>query len=416
MKSVSVLVGGTALAQLVAIAVLPILTRLYSPEDFSVLAAYVAALTILSSAACLRFDAAIPLPESETDSIHLLILSVISCVIVSTLLLVIVLVAPELVISIFRGEGLEGYFWILPFGVLFVGLYNSFQFLATRLNKFPAIARTKLSQAVIGSGMQISAGVMTVGTIGLLGGHLVYSCAGVFSLAFSCFKGKTAALKNIRLKKLRSLVKEYHHFPKYSTLEVLANNAGIHLPIILIASYSVGPEAGYVMLAMKVMQVPISLVGGAVGQVYLSKAAGADREGELDLLTKRTVRGLLKVGIAPLVIAGCVAPFMFSFIFGESWNRAGDLITWMTPWFIMQFISSPISTVMHVKGFQRAMLFLTGFGLLLRVGAIFFAYLTNPTFVVEAYAVSGFVFYSVCFFVFLNAAGVRIAELKRSVT
>lgn len=65
LKTVSILAGGTAFSQLLAILVLPILTRLYTPNDFSVLAVYLAILGILTSINCLRIEIAIPLPKKR---------------------------------------------------------------------------------------------------------------------------------------------------------------------------------------------------------------------------------------------------------------------------------------------------------------------------------------------------------------
>src|SRR5690606_42020419 len=45
-RGVSVLVGGTAGAQMILVLAAPLLTRLYSPEDFGVLAVYVGLLAI----------------------------------------------------------------------------------------------------------------------------------------------------------------------------------------------------------------------------------------------------------------------------------------------------------------------------------------------------------------------------------
>ncbi|MDC4533125.1 polysaccharide biosynthesis protein, partial [Acinetobacter baumannii] len=77
LKAVSVLVGGTAFAQLVGLICLPILTRLYSPEDYAVLGIYVAIVSILSVIACLRLEIAIPIPEKDAEAKSLLILSLL---------------------------------------------------------------------------------------------------------------------------------------------------------------------------------------------------------------------------------------------------------------------------------------------------------------------------------------------------
>src|SRR5690554_8147650 len=66
-RGVSVLIGGTASAQLLSVLAIPFITRLYSPDDFGLLAAFTAFLAFFTVLSAARFDLAIPLPESDQD-------------------------------------------------------------------------------------------------------------------------------------------------------------------------------------------------------------------------------------------------------------------------------------------------------------------------------------------------------------
>ena len=67
-RHVLVLVTGTTLAQLLAVAASPILTRLYSPEEFGLLTVYTAVLYIFALMGTLQYENAIPLPEDEESA------------------------------------------------------------------------------------------------------------------------------------------------------------------------------------------------------------------------------------------------------------------------------------------------------------------------------------------------------------
>ena len=75
-RGVGVLVGGTAGAQLISVLAAPLLTRLYSPEAFGILAAFSAILALCLVAAAGRYELAIPIPEKEDDAANLAALSV----------------------------------------------------------------------------------------------------------------------------------------------------------------------------------------------------------------------------------------------------------------------------------------------------------------------------------------------------
>ena len=65
---------GTAAGQLVSILLSPVLTRLYSPQQFGVLSVYTALLTILVVIASLRYELTVPMAASDEDAINLVAL------------------------------------------------------------------------------------------------------------------------------------------------------------------------------------------------------------------------------------------------------------------------------------------------------------------------------------------------------
>ena len=411
-RSITLLVGGTAFAQALMVLVLPILTRLYSPQDFSVLAVYASLLGIISVAACLRLDIAIPMPESDGDAANVLALALGFCLLVSVVTALPVLLAPVAIARLLHQPGLRAYLWLLPIGVLLAGTYSALQYWATRKKIFGVIAKTRMTQAIGAAGTQLGMGWLGLAPSGLLVGQAISSGAGVVGLGRRVLTVDRAALDDVSLPNMRRLFREYDRFPKYSTFEALANTGGIQLPVILIAALAIGPEAGFLMLGMRVIQVPMNLIGNAISQVYLAHAPEEYRAGTLGKFTAGILGGLMKTGVGPLLFAALVAPQAFALIFGEKWQRAGVLVAWMTPWFVAQLMSSPVSMVMHVRNRQRGMMILTIAGLCLRVGAIGAAAAFLPGRLSEMYAVSGAVFYLACFFIFSNLAGLRLQDYR----
>src|SRR5512133_567535 len=72
------LTGGTTFAQILTILSVPVLTRLYQPENFGVWALYSSIASIISVIICLRYDYSIMLPESDEDAVNLLGVSFLS--------------------------------------------------------------------------------------------------------------------------------------------------------------------------------------------------------------------------------------------------------------------------------------------------------------------------------------------------
>lgn len=408
--SVGTLVGGTAFAQALTVLALPLLTRLYTPAEFSVLAVYAAVLGILVVVACLRLEIAIPLPETDEEAASLLVMSLLSGLTLSVLLGLVVALNDSRLVKWLHVEELGPYIWLVPVGVALASAYSAFQYWSTRTKKFPRIARTRMAQALGGVGVQLGAGIAGFGPIGLLAGHAVSGGAGVLSLARDTWKHDRHVIRGVSIDSMRNALGRYSRFPKYSTWEGLANTAGIQVPVILIAAWAVGPEAGYLLLATRLMAAPMALIGGSVAQVYLAHAPKEMRADRLGAFTTKILSGLVKTGVGPLMFAGFVAAPVAGIVFGTEWRRAGELVAWMTPWFILQFLSSPVSMVMHVDGKQRQMLVLTIAGFLLRIVALTGAYFFRESSLAEVYALSGAVFYGVCAVIFYGVAKVSLVD------
>lgn len=409
--SVGTLVGGTAFAQALTVAALPVLTRLYTPAEFSVLAVYASILGILVAVACLRLEIAIPLPEDDGDAASLLVLALASGLGLSLLVGLVVLCFYAQILSALRMPAFAPYIWMVPIGMWLASAYAAFQYWSTRRKKFARIARTRMAQAVGGVGTQVGVGLLGTGPAGLLLGHMINGGAGAIGLARDAARYDGEVIKGVTPTSMRKVLRQYSRFPKFSTLEALANTAGVQVPVIIIAALALGPEAGYLMLATRLMAAPMALLGGSIAQVYLAHAPEELRSGRLGDFSARVLSGLIKTGVGPLLFAGIAAIPLAGLIFGREWERAGELVAWMTPWFVLQFLSSPVSMVMHVTDQQKALLLLTVGGLLLRLGAMWFAYSYFKNGFSEAYAVSGAVFYGLCFIVFYRAAGTRLAQV-----
>lgn len=395
LRNVSILAGGTAFSQLLIALSLPVLTRLYTAEDFSHLAVYMALMGVFTVVACLRYNLAIPLPDNEDDALALTVAAIFSGGLISFLIAVPVMAYPTEMARLIGKSSFVSYLWMLPFGVFLASIYAALQSWSARKKRFALIAKTQLSQAVGGTGMQLFAGSVAPTPFGLIFGHMLFGGLGVLGLLRNSLASDRELLKKVSWKGVIRSARAYKRFPLYSVPEAFFNTASVQVPVLIVAAHAVGPEAGFLMLAMRVLGIPMTLIGRSVSHVYLAEAAEKMRSGELTAFTRNTVVSLAKIGVIPLLMAGVASPYLFPLIFGASWERAGYVVSWMVPWFLVQFITTPVSSVLHVTGNLVAAMHLQFFGLIFRVGAVASVGLFMPHLMVETYAISGLVFYLV---------------------
>ena len=410
LRSVLILLSGTALGHIITGLGLVITARIYSPEDFNVLAVFSSAVAILSVSAALRFDVAVTVAETKSDAMSLVKLSILCSAFIALALGIVISLLPDIVLHRLGLEPIGAFFWFLPIAVFLASLYSALQGWFVRNSDFPLISTSRIVQSASAAAGQIGFGYAGVGPFGLILGSALNTGVGCLTLGARFIRSEWSNFYSLSSDKLVKTFSSYNKYPRYSTLEAICNSAALQVPIIIIASLAVGPEAGYMMLAMTVMQAPMALVGTAVGQVYISQAPEKFRTKDLAAFTLKTLAGLNKTGTGPLIFAALIAPNAFALVFGEQWRRSGEIVAWMTPWFIMQFLTAPLSMSIYVTGHQRLGLILQMAGLVLRVGFILLAYFWLQSELVEAYALSGFLFYLCYLFIVLSVVDVRSAQ------
>lgn len=401
------LVSGTLAGRLIAIAAMPVITRLYSPADFALLATYLGVVSLVAVVACFRLDVAIPVARDQADAGQLLVLSLLIAGAVSLLSLALVTAMPGTLAGMLGQPRIAPWLWLVPVGILFSSSYSALQWWATRAKRFGSIAITRVTQAVLGAVTTIGLGVAGLAPVGLLVGNLLNSSAGSLRLLVDMWRRDRPSFARPSLSSLLSTLNRYRRFVVYSTPEALINTAGVQLPVLLIAAL-VGSEAGFLLLAQQVMAIPMSLLGSSIAQVYVSRAPDRLSEGKLAEFTLETMTRLAAIALGPVILLGLVAPFVFVAVFGPEWARSGEIMRWMAPWMALQFITSPVSMVLLITNRQPAMLALTTIGLVARVGTVgaFFA-LLGPQYAVIGLVVGSLIYYAVVFVFATRAANFR---------
>ena len=394
-RHVAILVSGTAMGQIAVVAASPIVTRLYTPEEFGVLGVYIALLGIIGVIAGLRYEFAIPLPKSIIGAANLLALSLVCVVITSALLTSFIFIFYQQIPCWLHTPAIATYLWILPIGVFLTGLFQSFNYWAIRRKNFSGIALTSVQQGVGGAAAQLVLGYYGFGATGLITGQIIGQCAGLSALVKGAYINDKVQLKKLSWQRITLMAKRYSRFPKYTTWQAMANTSSAMLPLILFASLLSPAIAGLYMLAQRTLSMPLSLVGRSIGQVFHSRAAEAYHEGTLDQLTLKAFQRLLRVGLGPLIFIGVLAPDLFALFFGEKWRQSGIYAQWMVPWLVAQFVVSPLSIVSSVTGHQVGELVSQIIFVVVRIGALLFGtIIVGKNMAIEFFAVSGLLVYT----------------------
>lgn len=405
-RGVSVLVGGTVGAQALMVLASPLLTRLYTPEDFGLLAVYASILSLFTVIASLRYELAIPLPEKDPEAAHVAILSLLIVGSVTTISAVIIQLGGAHLAQLINAPSMTGYLWLIPMGVFAIGCYQVFNYWAIRTKSFGNIAKTRISQSVATLAVQLAG--FKLGVLALMLGQTGGQAVGVMSLARPALKGPH--FKAWQWSDLKKVAARYKSFPIFSTWGGFLNTASMQLPPLLFAIFFSAGVAGLYALAHRVLAMPMSIVGSAVGNVFFANAAEAYREDKLAPLFESVYSKLVSIIMPVMLVLMVDAPRLFAFVFGANWEEAGELARWMAPWLAVVFVASPLSVLFEILEKQKLFMCFQGLMLFLRVMAIGIGFQYNSMIL----AVILFSFFSMlCWVGFLTwAAGYAKSQLR----
>lgn len=347
-KNVAILSGGAAVAQLIAVVASPILTRLYTPEEFGILAVFVALLATLSAASSLKYHLAVPLVDDHNDALHVLLLSFIINILYGILIGILSYFAYNYFFKFENLVRVAQYIWILPISVTALGIYESLKFWAIRQGHFKHIAKTKITQNAIMVGVQIS--LYPFGPIGLVLGDALGRSGGSVTLAKMAWSQIKRIPIVLSFQVLKKIAVRYKRFPLFSSGSGILNSLGLQLIPLLIAGVLGSAIAGLYTLTEKVAGIPMKMIGQSYSQVYYREAI---RVVKVDIISlnklynKQTVI-LFFIGLVPVTIFMLLGKTGFEYIFGSQWGKSGLFIQILAPMLLAQFIVVPLSQTLNI--------------------------------------------------------------------
>lgn len=353
------LAGGAAVGQLIGLAIYPIITRLYTPQDVGILAVYTSIVGIVGVVGCLRYEQAIVLPYAARDALAIAVLSLVSAVFVSLMSSLMLLVWPP----INPAYGLPQQAFVaamVPVGIFAVSLYMIANMLALRMKLFSPIGRTRIIQAVLGASVQLGGAPLGLGAIPLVVGQVTSQSSGAIGLGISA----SAAFRDGKVRRsivrVRYVARRYRKFVLVGTPSAALNTAGLLLGPVLV-SHSFGIEkAGYFGLATLLLSAPVQLVGKSSAQVFFTNSAKRFHANRATVKTdlRRLSSRLALMCVAPVCLVAFFAPWLFSSLFGAIWEPSGRLATVLVVPYALAVVSAPAAQVFLLAERQELSLYL----------------------------------------------------------
>lgn len=403
LRSVALLASATAIGQFILLIFTPLLTRLYDPKEFGLLAVFNAIFAIIVVASSFRYELAIPLPKDDTDGRVLVAVSLSINAAIALIALVIFVAYGPIISTWLSTPEIGPYLPLVALVLLGGGSFKVLTYWSVRKANFRSFARAKLTQAIANVIIQVAAGFAGLGALGLIFGQFVGYSAGTTGLFRTVgFAKNKMSLGDLRLR-ATTLLREHIRFAIYDAPGALINVFSTQLPNILLAVFFGPSVAGLYMLADRVLSTPASLLSQAIGQVLFSRSTGDKPDSGLRTTTVQIVFRLALLTIPAVVVMFFSGQYLFALIFGRNWLGAGTFACWLAIGIAPLFIYGSISLVLSPTGGQALALYIHSSLLAFRVGAMGVGiYLQSPLALVIGFSLVNAVGYSFAIFMVLR--------------
>ncbi len=370
-KNIFILVSGGTIAQVIPLLAEPILSRVFTPEEFGVFEIYAALVTILGIIGTARYEMAVILPRTENKAVNVLGLTLVIGAAFSLVILLLFYLASDWVLSVIPAEHFSPYLFYVPVGIFLFTINRGMIQWHMRQKQMKAISYSKITESSTKAGSSILLGTMNFSTLGLIWGQLT----GLFFAAVYMFgkflRSDRKKSKFLSMSQMFSQARKYSEFPKINVPIALSEALQISGAIFLFSFYFDNSTVGEFSKALRILLIPIFLISTPISQAFYQKASrdylnGRDISADL----RRIVFNLLKWSVLPMIAFVFISPWLFGFALGPLWVASGEYARFLVFWLFLRYLTLPAAMIPLIIDRQRIFLLFNLIGNAIMIASI----------------------------------------------
>ncbi|MDC5423413.1 oligosaccharide flippase family protein [Acinetobacter baumannii] len=389
--------SGVVLAQLITAASIPLLSRLYSPEDFSLFGVYFSISSILVAFVTLRLETLLP---KEQDEGIVYKLNIIINIVYLTLIPLCLIAGFSLYI-VNSQLYFKDLFWIffIVFAAITFSLFNTINILNVRRNEMSLVNKARISRSFISIFFQV---ILSAVKGGLFLGEVLGRFWGLMYLA------KKDYFK-INLKIALNFIREKINYIKYALTANFFNILGLNIYPILTLKYYDSVMVGKFFFVQKILSAPVTMISQSVSIALLGDFKKIIEEDKFLLINKMNKISFIFFSISLVLFFLCAfsLEYIESFIFGSQWIGVYKYIYMLIPFLVGQVAFTPFSQILLLVGGEKKQLIWDLTRLILVFLSVFTPLIFNMqnSFVVSLciYSIANFFMYLIHYFLLIGA-------------
>ncbi len=362
---------GNTISQIIPFIIAPILARLFAPEEFAVLANFMAIVGVLGIISTGRLEMAIPIPKDHKKAQEIVFTGFMITLCLGLISILIPLFAYQIG-DMYNDKELPVFLWMVPFSVISYGLLGLSSNWNLRQERFQQLSIGKISQSLVNNGLAVFLGYIGWGINGLIVAWLLSQYINIFILLIGI--NRKIKYSVFRISTLKNILKEFKDFPLINSLHAFTDIFITQFLLYwIISSYYGFLELGLFAMMTKYVKAPIVLVTSSVSQLFYVEAGKAINQGvSLFPVLKKTIRTSFLFAIPFTILLLIFGPWIFKIYLGQRWEIAGVYAQCIVPMLFLYFILSPISGLPILLNKQKKAFFFSLLGYSFTVLSLFF--------------------------------------------
>lgn len=410
---------GTAIGQGLALLLSPVITRLFSPADFSSFEQYAFLLSVFGVVITGKYEFAIMHPGNREDARHIAALALRVALISCCAILVLLAFFAGGVSNYTHNENLHYWLWTLPIALMAIALFNVVNFWFSREKNYTVASYSKMIYSASGEPAKLLTGWMHMGAGGLILGTVVgHIAAAWYSWKKFVASEPLSIFKGLSRKRMKELAREHGDYPRYAIWGGVLNNLA-QWAHVAVFTFFYGEKAlipiGLIALSRRIFFNPLGILSTSYGQVFYQKISEIESPVELRDFYLKNLSRFLAFAAVMVIIVQLLPDNTLGFIFGESWYDALAYLKILSYWYALNFVIGTLSFIFYRLNLQWYTLVVDIFHFLIVIAAFWFAWANDMD---ELGAVKAMVWAKVIYLL-LNGTAViyflnRNCKLKKS--
>ena len=341
----TILISGSAIAQLIPILLQPVLRRPFSAEIFGAYSVYLSLVGILVIISSFKYELAIMLPRKDKEAANVFFLAISLNLIFNILLLLVIIIWKRNIIHFLNlSDAFAGYLFLVPLGTFLLNSYQSINYWLIRKKRFPPISVNKFIRRSFEGIAQLGFKFAKLPHFLLYGdiiGHIANISSGIY-------QGKKSGLtlNLFSITKVKYVFFKYDDYPKFNLIPGLMSACSSLLPAIFINKFFSLENAGFMDLSKMLLSIPVALISLSVSSVLLQRTSEKFKNNESILKDFLVIFIIISIiGILEILVITFFGEELFKFIFGDQWGFSGVIAKFLVWSFALNFIVNSFNSI-----------------------------------------------------------------------